>query len=547
MRCRTFHALAIIGVCVALAAGVVLFILRPTDVVCNRVVFKGARGELVGDVYRPAQPASKILPGVLICHGVENNKEVTSALAIEFARRGFVALTFDYGGYGESTHHDDKFDIMVGDTIAALAKLANLLDVDRSDLAIVGHSMGVSYALDASMIAGDAVRAIVGLGNEAVAPHIPPRNLLLAMGLYDAFHSIPQMLNAVRSSADIADLEPGRIAGDIGMGSARGLIISPISDHGMEPLDPLLIANAIGWVESSIYVGKTPQSPVIIKETYRAEARLVLLFSSFLSLVGLLVLLYVPLNTGASQRLILRLPLFLIMALAVLGNVSSPTVALACADATMVIFMAGSVAAHLALSSKSAGEKEAALSKSSHGMAFGAAILAAAAVSLLAGLLIHGLPMAFSRAEWAKAIPQFLFHVFLLRPYEGWCMLRAYAFSAYSQGWVPGIWFGALIVVEAIRPGAVTYILGKVAHTLVKAFKLRGPFKLRASGRSWAVLAAAVVALILIIGQRLREGWLSGEAVKRMAIIGLKFMVIPLIIFILLLNLPLFSRGFEKQ
>ncbi len=125
-------------------------------------------------------------------------------------------------------------------------------------------------------------------------------------------------------------------------------------------------------------------------------------------------------------------------------------------------------------------------------------------------------------------------------------MLRAYAFSAYSQGWTPRIWFGALILLEVIRPGACTWIAGRAAEIIVRAFQLRGPYKLGVSKRSWVAFVAVLIALAAIFIQRMREGWITQEALMRMGFIALKFMIIPLFIFILLLNLPFFRRAVEK-
>jgi len=526
--------------------------LRPAGVDRKRVAFEGPRGKLVGDIYLPRvipvlSPDEKTLPAVLVCHGVENNKEVAAAPAIEFARRGFVALAFDYGGYGESADHKDEFDIMVDDTLAALNFLAKLPEVNSEKLAILGHSMGVSYAVATSMNTPFPVRAVVGMGNEALASQIPPRNLMLAMGLYDAFHTLDNMLESVRQSANAPDLEPGQIAGDIHTGNARALFVSPISDHGIEPLDPLLIAESIRWISASMYKKELSIDPVRVRETYRAEARIILIGASGAMLTALLVLWYLSVSTDRRFSIALRTPFLLVAAAAVVGNFASPAVALACADASLALLAAGSVAAHLARSSRRAETNEAALTEASSRLVFGIALLVAVAISLLAGLLIHGVPTALTRAEWAKAIPRFLFHILLLRPYEGWCMMRAYLFSSYSQGWIPELWFGAVILLEAIRPGAIMWAVGRAAQTTVRAFQLRGPFRVRSSGRSWVVLGMAVTGLIVVVVRRSLEGWLTAEALSRMAVIGLKFMVLPLVIFILIVNLPFFRRDIKEN
>ncbi len=551
MNANPFKILAVVGALLAGGACLALFLLHPSGVTCKRVHFPGIKGELVGNIYRPAPNLKKntppvLMPGVLICHGVENSKEVTSHLAIEFARRGFVALAFDYGGYGESESHPDNFDLMVGDTVAALKYLATLPHVDERRLALVGHSMGVSYAVDTASKVGEPVTAVVGLGNEAVAPGVPPRNLLLAMGLYDAFHSVDDMLKAVRKSSGNSELEPYEIAGSINDGVARGLYVSPISDHGMEPLDPLLMSRAIEWVESSLLMHEGAPA-VKVTETHRAEARLLLVAFSGLLATSLLVLLFVKTDESRYRHLAIRSPYIVVAAAAVVGNVVSPSVALAMADVTLVLVGATGVAAHLARAGTTASSEKEAYRASANSLGFGTAILAAAAVSLLAGLLIHGLPTAFTRGEWLAAVPEFILHIFLLRPYEGWSIIRDYSFSMYSEGWLPHVWFGAVMAIELARPGTFMWLAAAAVRTLLKAVHLRGPVKLRASKRSWIVLILVIGGLAGVLIQRLREGWLSSEAVGKGSLIALKFMIIPLIIFIVIVNLPYFRRASQKE
>lgn len=545
MNANPFKIPAVVGALLAGGACIALFLLHPQGITRTRVRFPGVKGQLVGDMYRPSGSSGKgafhaSMPGVLVCHGVENSKEVTSHLAIEFARRGFVALAFDYGGYGESEPHSDDFNLMVGDTLYALDYLAHSPEVDIRRLAMVGHSMGVSYAVDAATRVGGTVKAVVGLGNEAVAPGVPPRNLLLAMGLYDAFHSVEDMLDAVRKSSGDPNLEPYEIAGSVKTGSARSLYISPLSDHGMEPLDPLLMTGAIEWVESSL--GMRGRPPVDIRETHRAEARILLVMFSGLPATSLLALLFIKTGESRFRHIAVRSSYAVIAALAVAGNLVSSSVALVMADATLVIAGATSVAAYLARAGRSAPSARETYSVSARALGFGAAVLAAAAVSLLAGLLIHGLPVAFTRGEWLAAAPEFILHIFLLRPYEGWSIIRDYSFSMYSEGWLPHIWFGAVMAIELVRPGTFTWLAAAAVRTLLKAFHLRGPIKLRASKRSWIVLILAIAGLAGVAFQRLREGWLSFEAVEKGLTIALKFMVIPLIIFIAIVNLPYFRR-----
>ncbi len=129
---------------------------------------------LAGDVWcLPDLPADERVPGILLVHGWGGVKEhLNAAYAPQFAALGFVALTFDYRGWGES---DGKL-VRVGDKgspdesgafatrvrearevvdpldqlediRAALAFLMGESQVDPSRLAIWGSSLGGGLAL----------------------------------------------------------------------------------------------------------------------------------------------------------------------------------------------------------------------------------------------------------------------------------------------------------------------------------------------------------------------------------------------------------------
>jgi fermentation-respiration switch protein FrsA (DUF1100 family) len=59
--------------------------------------------ELSGLLYRPREASSsRRLPAVMLIHGISSSKESMSSIALELARNGFVALTIDAVGHGDS-------------------------------------------------------------------------------------------------------------------------------------------------------------------------------------------------------------------------------------------------------------------------------------------------------------------------------------------------------------------------------------------------------------------------------------------------------------
>ena len=83
------------------------------------------------------------MPGVVVIHGVYLSKEWLMGFGIELARRGFVVLTIDAVGHGNS----DPRTSWSGDRggIVAVEYLDGLSYV--STLGFIGHSMGAGGLL----------------------------------------------------------------------------------------------------------------------------------------------------------------------------------------------------------------------------------------------------------------------------------------------------------------------------------------------------------------------------------------------------------------
>src|SRR5262249_25370563 len=104
--------------CVRLRSGLVaLFILlasragaqqpaptfKPPDSVAYRtanIMSEGVR--LSAEVYSPKEPAGQRLPTVILCHGWGGTAALLRRQALDFARAGYLAISFDYRGWGAS-------------------------------------------------------------------------------------------------------------------------------------------------------------------------------------------------------------------------------------------------------------------------------------------------------------------------------------------------------------------------------------------------------------------------------------------------------------
>ncbi|MFX1250107.1 MAG: alpha/beta hydrolase [Promethearchaeota archaeon] len=120
---------------------------------------------VIGKLYRPiGATQSNPLPGVLLLHGFNNDKDTEAPAALELARRGFVALSLSQLGHGDS---DGQLSLAVftdpSMTLGANASyqyLKNLPFVDASNTGLIGHSMGGSVAIQLAITNSDH-RAIV--------------------------------------------------------------------------------------------------------------------------------------------------------------------------------------------------------------------------------------------------------------------------------------------------------------------------------------------------------------------------------------------------
>lgn len=120
----------------------------PIAVERNVPFYSGPGYKLAADIYRPEDGTN--LPAVAILHGWTGIKEfIVGAVAERFAAAGFLAMTFDYRGYGESEgprHRLIPWE-QVEDSRNALTYLETRDDVDATRLGIVGVSYGGAIAL----------------------------------------------------------------------------------------------------------------------------------------------------------------------------------------------------------------------------------------------------------------------------------------------------------------------------------------------------------------------------------------------------------------
>ena len=118
---------------------------------------------LSADLWRPANATKETpAPAVVTIEGWYNNKEMQDAYTMELARRGYVVLTLDMHGHGnsEALPQANLYDGAVG-VDGAVQLVATLPYVDTARIGVTGHSSG-----------GTAANMAVALDNERETPLI---------------------------------------------------------------------------------------------------------------------------------------------------------------------------------------------------------------------------------------------------------------------------------------------------------------------------------------------------------------------------------------
>jgi pimeloyl-ACP methyl ester carboxylesterase len=206
------------------------------------------------------------MPGLVYIHGYQNNRETGDANCIELARRGFVVLSIDAIGRGNSGMPNDpkdpKFDKTYG-ALTSLKVLRSFAFVDPESVGMLGHSLGAEMAYQVAL--GDSgVNALVisGFAYTQAASATSPKNMLMIIGKWDEFR---QRMTGTRdiekewmSSAQtkkvipVANPQIGATYGDFEQGTARRVVV-PRTIHFMESHDRGGISEMLEWMKKALH------------------------------------------------------------------------------------------------------------------------------------------------------------------------------------------------------------------------------------------------------------------------------------------------------
>lgn len=216
-------------------------------------------------IYKPKEtPETTPLPAIVLSHGVSGSKQMMSQIAIELAKNGFVALTIDLIGHGDTEGSFGGFgDQQIDKTLGMQDAVKYAIEqpfIDSSKIGLVGHSLGAGAARATAFaskdvkatvfIAGGLDEAVENKGEYGVLNFTFPKNLLIIIGQHDVLFDIEQTKKDLIPAFG-NQIEENRIYGNFSENTARQLII-PNTTHLLEPADPETVTQIVYWMTKSL-------------------------------------------------------------------------------------------------------------------------------------------------------------------------------------------------------------------------------------------------------------------------------------------------------
>jgi dienelactone hydrolase len=226
-------------------------------------------------------------PAVVLMHGFAGDRLSLSSLARRLATAGYAVLAIDARGHGENRNPMGRgfvrSDAFYQEFAAAVDYLRSSPLVDGARIAVMGHSMGASAALDfATRDSGiDAAVAISG-GSRLEGPYRPPNALfLVAEGDPAPIRNHAAALAA--RLASVPRVEPGSAYGAFESGTAVELAVVG-GDHLSIVWRSDALREIVAWLDRVF--GREPTSPEVPADP-RVPALLAMALAFALVLPGL--------------------------------------------------------------------------------------------------------------------------------------------------------------------------------------------------------------------------------------------------------------------
>ncbi len=273
--------------------GTVLMFITPIGVksTYNKTVKTTDGVRISFNVFEPSSGGTN-KKAIILGHGVMSNKEMLKDFAVEFAAAGFVAVPFDFRGHGQSTG-DHTRGSLTNDIDAIVSYLNNRSDIDSSNLAYLGYSMGgvglqvVNESTDFKCFigAGTSLNSTVRKGDST-----NPLNILMILGRYDELISPKDLKEALSNYTGIADVDVNKLYGSFEAGNASKIYLDDLTNHVLGNWDPDFI------MEAREFLASTFPDVRPVDENFVVSTRLLILSLQLFGGFGFFVLIVDPLS-----------------------------------------------------------------------------------------------------------------------------------------------------------------------------------------------------------------------------------------------------------
>jgi dienelactone hydrolase len=140
-------------------------------------------GKLDGGGFPLAPAKGQRPPVVIVAHGFSADQQIMSTISRSLAKAGYAVVALDFRGHGSNTH---SFSGDLHQDIEAALDYADRSPyVDNTRIALLGHSMGASAALESASL-DPRVKAVIPVsGGDVIDDAVVPKKVLLLSGSGD--------------------------------------------------------------------------------------------------------------------------------------------------------------------------------------------------------------------------------------------------------------------------------------------------------------------------------------------------------------------------
>lgn len=199
-------------------------------------------------------------PGVVLMHGFSLDRRSMSSLARALAGAGYAVLSVDAPGHGENRN---PFDPVWGRADAQADTFGRAVDflrasphVDGGRIAVGGHSMGASAALDyATRDSGLDATLLISGGRTLAGPYRPP-NVLVVVAETDPPATASRLSKLAAKLAGLEALPERETRGDLGSGRAVRRVVVPGTDHLGVIFSAATAEEVVAWLDASFGIDR---------------------------------------------------------------------------------------------------------------------------------------------------------------------------------------------------------------------------------------------------------------------------------------------------